>query len=99
MGPVAAVREFIRMANAAGNGLEQAGQQIRDYNAALDRNTQARQANTEALLPRRPCPHCGGDLRNGRTHGRTDENGPVLCTSVNAENAAWLERLVSRTDG
>lgn len=59
MRPLAAIREFIRMANAAGNGLEQAGQQIRDYNAALDANTLARRANTEALeqLVNRPDGH------------------------------------------
>lgn len=56
MRPLAAIREFIRMARAAGPGLEQAGRDIRDHPAprdwaaeAFDRNTAARQANTDAL--------------------------------------------------
>jgi hypothetical protein len=44
---------------------------------------------------REPCPYCGGDVSDGRVHGRVIEDGPVQC--VPPDVAAYVTITASAT--
>lgn len=84
MGPIAAVREFFRMASAAGNGLERAGRDIREYNAS---HAAAEAAGAQAAADVR-----AGHVRESLTHlAELDAN-----TQARMANTEALERLTRR---